>query len=58
MGKKEQDAGEQIRLETEGDMVLVPRALLGAVAHALSTGSEAPKTLEAVRHYSLAKSAS
>ena len=42
-------------LEDEGDMVLVPRGLLGAAAHALDTGSEAPKTLAALRHYALGK---
>lgn len=35
------------------DMVLVPRALLGAAAHALETGSESPKTLAAIREHSL-----
>lgn len=38
---------------SNSEMVLVPRILLGAVAHALETGNPAPKTLESVRGYSL-----
>lgn len=39
----------------KSEMVLVPRILLSAVAHALETGNPAPKTLESVRGYSLAE---
>ena len=42
-------------MESEGDMVLVPRSLLGSTAHALNTGAEAPKTLAAIRHYAFAQ---
>lgn len=40
------------------DMVLVPRKLLSAAAHALETGSESPKTLAAIREHSLHSAAS
>lgn len=40
-----------------GEMVMVPRALLGAVAHALETGNTAPKTLAAVRDLYLSNDA-
>lgn len=37
----------------KSEMVLVPRALLGAVASALETGNSATKTLESVREFYL-----
>lgn len=45
----------QISISPAEEMVLVPRQLLGAAAHSLETGSESPKTLAELRHYSLAK---
>ena len=39
---------------SNSEMVLVPRALLGAVANALETGNPAAKTLESVRGFYLA----
>lgn len=39
---------------SKSEMVLVPRALLGAVANALETGNPAAKTLESVRGFYLA----
>lgn len=39
---------------SNSEMVLVPRALLGAVASALETGNPAAKTLESVRGFYLA----
>lgn len=39
---------------SNSEMVLVPRALLGAVANALETGNPASKTLESVREFYLA----
>ena len=40
-------------LEDEGDMILVPRGLLGAACSSIDKQRPAPKVLEAMRHYTM-----
>lgn len=40
-------------LEDEGDNILVPRGLLGAACSAIDKQRQAPKVLEAMRHYTM-----
>ena len=40
-------------LEDEGDMILVPRGLLGAACSAIDNHRKAEKVLEALRYYTM-----